>query len=58
MIKMKNSAMEMVYRNLDELNRSIEWDTYNLSRDDQSQISLKIQELRNLLNQKYGSVTD
>lgn len=49
-----NARQEDVYRQLKNLVQSIRMDSYNLTRDEQDFLELKLDEFKKLLDEKYG----
>lgn len=51
---MKNSsAQDWVYKKLEELKYAINWDTFNLTRGQQSRLETKVDELKKMLDEEY-----
>lgn len=50
-----NARQDDVYRQFDTLVQSIRLDTYNLTRDEQDFLELKLDEFKKLLDEKYNS---
>ena len=56
---MKNSsAQDWVYKKLEELRYAINWDTFNLTRGQQSRLETKVDELKKMLDEEYCRVED
>ena len=51
---MNNSALDWVYKKLEELRYAINWDTFNLTRGQQSKLEAKVAELKKMLDEEYG----
>ena len=49
-----NPRKDWVYCKLEELREAVQMDSFNLTRDEQDIIDIKIQELRQFLDQKYA----
>ena len=49
-----NARQEDVYRKLKDLVQSIRMDSYNLTRDDQDYLELKLDEFKRILDEKYN----
>ena len=52
-----NARQEDVYRQLQSLVQSIRMDSYNLTRDEQDFLELKLDEFKRILDEKYNSGT-
>lgn len=50
-----NARQEDVYRQLQSLVQSIRMDSYNLTRDEQDFLELKLDEFKCILDEKYNS---
>ena len=50
-----NPRKDWVYSKLEELREAVQMDSFNLTRDDQDGIDIKIQELKSFLDGKYAS---
>ena len=50
---MNNSALEWVYKKLEDLRYAINWDTFNLTRSQQSRLEMKVNELKKMLDEEY-----
>lgn len=49
-----NTAKDYVYKKLDELKYFINWDSFNLTRDQQSSLENKLMEFKNALDEAYA----
>ncbi len=49
-----NLPKENVYRKLEELKDALKWDTFNLTRDQQDGIEIRLVEFKKFLDQEYG----
>ncbi len=49
-----NPRKDWVFLKLGELSEAVKMDSFNLTRDEQDIIDIKIQELRQFLDQKYA----
>ena len=48
-----NSASDWVYRKLEELKYAINWDTFNLTRGQQTKLETKLDEFKRELDAAY-----
>lgn len=48
-----NAAQDYVYKKLEELRYAINWDTFNLTREQQSFLENKLGEFKKVLEESY-----
>lgn len=53
-ISTDNPRKDWVYLKLGELSEAVKMDSFNLTRDEQDGIDIKIQELRQFLDENYS----